>query len=186
MKKPVPYALPSLAYRQAIYQVYLSIYERRQALEPIRVQLLTNLLGGRPWAWRVVGISEGAIKHFVKNDYRSSKGLQRDHFIQRRHDTYSTMLSKNDTPMEFEAWWQYFWHNDRTVMMTKAEHNSKNKNELFCYPIDWRERYFPTNTIGYKFRITIEGAWLKEMIPTSELLPISTIAALPTGFNENA
>lgn len=184
MKKPIPYTLPSLEYRQALYQIYLSVFEQRKKLDHIRVPLLTNLFGRQPWSWRVVGISVGALEQIKANDFRTAKGLQRDHFIQRRYDTFLNMLPEDGVAMEFDAWWQYFWHNDRTIIMSKSEHNSKDKDEIVCYPINWKEGYFACNNlVGFKYRKTIEGAWLQEMVLTSEPQPVSATAASTTDFS---
>lgn len=179
MKKPIPNALPTLEYRQAIYQIYLTIFEQRNVLDHNRVPLLTNLFGRQRWSWRVVGISAGAVNHLEKIEFKTAKGLQRDHFIQRRNETFLDMLPEHGAPLKFEDWWQYFWHNDRTVIMTKAEHNSSDKEQIRCYPVNWEDGYFACNKlVGFKYRKTIEGAWVKEMVLSSDLQDLPSVAEI--------
>jgi len=171
--------MPSLEYRRAIYKIYLSIFEQRHVLNHNRVSLLTSLFGRQQWSWRVVGISLGAIDYIKSQNFKTAKGLQRDHFIQRRNETFLHMLPEDGLPLEFDAWWEYFWFNDRTVIVTKAEHNSMEKDEVLCVSVPWEEGYFACQKlVGFKYRKTIEGKWLETAIEgvASNVITPSTIS----------
>ena len=61
------------------------------------------------------------------------------------------MLEKK---LSFETWWSEFWENDRTILMTKKEHNNikqhtainlwKNSQDRI-FDIDWRLGNFTSN-----------------------------------------
>jgi len=134
---------------------------------------MTSLFAWKEWSWRVVGISKGAVCHLKDLGYPANyKGLVRDHFIQDRNETYKQMLQGNK-PMEFDVWWELYWNNDATIIMTKEEHNQKNdvRKKVLCYPLKWEQGYFACNPlIGFKCRKAIEGAYIKKKVEEEDIL----------------
>ena len=79
------------------------------------------------------------------------------------------MLKKK---LDFESYWKEFWENDRTVLMTKLEHNyiestknddrtilKKFKNSIF--DIDWRLGHFQSNKVaGFHYSKKREGIFI--------------------------
>ena len=48
-------------------------------------------------------------------------------------------------------------------MMTKNEHN-QDRDNVECFRLNWEDGYFPcASLIGFRYRKTIEGAYLKKM-----------------------
>ena len=91
---------------------------------------MTSILGRQEWTWRVVGITEGAIKTIIGDNYKSKitkPKLQRDHYYQDRNETYKQIFEKFHS---FEDWWNKVWDNDRTILMTKSEHSLKKKVKI--------------------------------------------------------
>ena len=118
---------------------------------------MNTLFAYEPWSWRVVGISKRAIRTFVKNKFIFKNGIfQRDHCYQGRDTTIREMLKKH---MPYEEWWSWFWKNDKTVLVTKTEHNKKSYNfKEDIIPIKWTEGYFQcSEMIGFKYKKKNEG-----------------------------
>ena len=169
MKKPTPIEMPSREYRDALYQIYLTIFEQRNILNNNHVSLMTSLLGRQRWSWRVTAVSKGAIEVLKSREFKNAKGLQRDHFIQNRNTTYNLMLPETGEPLSSEEWWKQFWHNDATVLLTKEEHHKLPKVKLMLYKLNWEEGYFTAKKfIGFNYRKTLEGAFLKNLIERDE------------------
>ena len=64
---------------------------------------LTQLLSlGAGAGWRPRAITIGALKLFVANNFKKSKGLERAHEFHRR-DTIKILIEKN---WEKDEWWQ--------------------------------------------------------------------------------
>jgi len=170
MKKPEPVDYPSLEYQTALYKIYQAVFEQ-EVLEENRIRLMTPLFAYRRWSWRVVGISEGAINLIKDCGYSSPKGLNRDHFLQDRTNTFRRMFPENGVILEQNHWWDLFWKNDATILMSKSEHGQKNHQTVRCYPLNWRDGYFACKTlVGFDCRKSIEGELLKSRIDSGDYL----------------
>jgi len=156
---------PDLKKKQKMYKLYQNIFNSN-FLDKKKIGLLNAAFGFEPWGWRVVGITKNAVDLIKKNNGNQNvtKHLVRDHFFQGRNVTYKKMLEKL---YNFDDWWKEFWNNDRTILMTKEEHNKiekikKNKDTLEkikknIYKIDWKKGYFPGASIGYLYSKKKEG-----------------------------
>jgi hypothetical protein len=174
MKRPLPESLdePPLKRRREIYRLYNVIWETEFELIKKR-SLLTSAFAYEPWGWRVVGITENAIKEIAINDFKKPSGkLCRDHSVPRK-DTYNKMLqTKSIVP--FEEWWKLFWRNDKTILMTNNEHQSvgqTQKKELSkIYSLDWKKGYFRNNNlVGWKHRKTVEGEYVRKLCEQNKI-----------------
>jgi hypothetical protein len=170
-KYPIPVNEPDEAYKNELHKIYEVIFD--SDIGENKKKLMTYLFAWRNWSWRVVGISESAINHIKVQDYSDfAKGLVRDHFVQDRDKTYSKMLSVNSR-LDFDEWWNLFWQNDRTIILTKDEHNkSENyRKKLLCFRLNWSDGYFSCNPlIGFKCRKTIEGEFIKNLVEGDKIL----------------
>ncbi len=72
-----------------------------------------------------------------------------------------------DNHMTFENWWPWFWDNDKTVIVTKNEHNSQNyiynfENEII--EIDWTKGFFKCQkTVGFHYTKKNEGMFIRQL-----------------------
>jgi hypothetical protein len=158
-KFPTKIFEPDEETRKEIYKLYKVIFNSK--LGDKRNKLMTYIFAWHPWSWRVVAISRGAFDNIRENDFFPlPKKIVRDHFLQDRNVTYKKML-ESDKPYEFEHWWNLFWDNDQTIIMTKDEHDNA-RDEVKCHQINWEDGYFSCNPlIGFKYRKSIEGSYLK-------------------------
>ena len=159
---------PSEKIKQEIYQFYTQIYDSSFEKQK-KKNLLTSIAGWEEWSWRVVGITVSAVVRILeeKGHARVKKELVRDHFFQGRSKTYDNMLKQK---LDFESYWKEFWENDKTILMTKEEHNKINTDKFTglwdstlnkIFDIDWRLGYFTSNKVaGYHFTYKREGQFI--------------------------
>ena len=176
---------PSQEKKEAIHAIYKEIFKRKEPLnsdyQKKAQSLMTYLFAWENWSWRVEGISKKAFEQITGQKSGSlSKGLVRHHFLEGgRSKTYSDLLSGNE-PLSLEEFFQYFWERDRTVILTRNEHDTeKNINGLKVMRLDWKEGYFQNSgLIGFKVRKNTEREYLsglsdeqQEWLEIRSLLP---------------
>ena len=155
---------PSDNLKREIYRLHKEVVNSKVLSDNKKEKTLNILLAYEPWSWRVVGISKKAIKMFKANKFRKLKkdGPQRDHFFQERNVTIRKMMEK---VMPFATWWDWFWENDRTLIITKEEHAKKSldyKNDII--KIDNNLGLFRTmKTVGYSFYPDYEAKLVEKL-----------------------
>ena len=159
---------PSQQIKEQIYKFYIQIFESSFDVQK-KKNLLTSIAGWEEWSWRVVGISVRAVGKILdqKGHARVKSELVRDHFFQGRSVTYNNMLK---TKLNFEDYWKEFWNNDRTILMTKDEHNKISTDKFTglwenisdkVFEIDWKLGNFKSNKVaGFHFTKQKEGIFV--------------------------
>ncbi|WP_075504580.1 hypothetical protein [Candidatus Pelagibacter communis] len=159
---------PSQQIKEQIYKFYIQIFESSFDVQK-KKNLLTSIAGWEEWSWRVVGISVRAVGKILdqKGHARVKSELVRDHFFQGRSVTYNNMLK---TKLNFEDYWKEFWDNDRTILMTKDEHNKISTDKFTglwenisdkVFEIDWKLGNFKSNKVaGFHFTKQKEGIFV--------------------------
>ena len=157
---------PSEKIKKEIYEFYIKIFDSSFDVQKKR-NLLTSIAGWEPWSWRVVGITIKAVGNIIRFNGHAKvrSNLVRDHFFQSRSETALNMLEKK---LDFETYWEEFWENDRTILMTKEEHNyvdswkTSSEDPLNrILEIDWRLGHFQSNKVaGYHFSKQKEGNFI--------------------------
>jgi hypothetical protein len=151
---------PTIEVQQTIYEFYKLIYGSDFALTKKR-SLMTSVMAYEKWSWRVVGITEDAVRIIAANGFRRpSKQLARDH-TKPRAETYSKIFNGN--VMEFDEWWEWVWEHDKTILMTNNEHHSRIVSKI--YDIDWKMGFFQSaGLVGWYQTKEREGAFIKQLI----------------------
>ena len=71
--------------------------------------------------------------------------------------------------MKIDDWWNYFWENDQTVLVTKNEHYKLPADQINLVPLDWQLGYFACKKmVGFDFRKSIEGAFIGKLAKKSQ------------------
>lgn len=116
------------------YELYVALHRsHRQHPEVFTMgrctMVLTAVMGGRPWSWRVVGITPAALQSFRNSAYKkvARDGITRAH-IQSRFQTTSELLQP-DEPFSAEKFICIWIENDKTVLCVRGE----NKDPLPPY-----------------------------------------------------
>ena len=131
--------------KEEMHQDYLTIYGMNAPL-PKKAIMLGGLLSCYEETWRVVGITEEALKVFKKHDFKSASkmGINRAHKVH-RITTYKEMLS---IKMEIESWWAYYIKHDTTILSTSSE----NRRHVFSKTIIIDEQLGLFKSRGFKWR----------------------------------
>lgn len=123
---------------------------------------MTAILDYETWSWRVVGITEEAIKAIARNNFnRPIRMLARDHTLSRR-ETYNRVFSEK---MPFDEWWNWIWENDKTILMTNEEHRLIHiQQPSKVYEIDPNLSYFVNGEVaGWYQSIAREGEFIRNL-----------------------
>jgi len=122
---------------------------------------MTSVLAYEKWSWRVVGITEEAVRVIANNNFkRPVKQLARDH-THSRAETYTKIF--NGELMAFEEWWAWVWEHDKTILMTNNEHHSRLVSKI--YDIDWTLGLFQSaGLVGWYQTKEREGSFLQKLI----------------------
>ena len=114
-------------------------------------------------SWRPTHITRSALSECVTGSTRN---------IQRAHGILSDRMDRMDRTMivlagetkTFDEWWSFFTHHDKTILVTRREHNSGQnfkKSDLIELP-SWEEDMFYNSGFSVKIRKKTEGVWLSE------------------------
>lgn len=131
--------------KEEIYEDYLAIFGMKAPISR-RVRMLSELMGCYEDHWRVVGITEEALKRFKEYDFKktSKMGINRSHESD-RNVTYKHMLSEK---MEIESWWSYYIERDITILSTSSENMSKDKSIII--KIDTERKLFKSQGFAWR------------------------------------
>ena len=131
-----------------------------------RYRMLGELFAVNPDAWRVVGITENALKVFAEHNFKrvSRMGINRSHLVD-RIATYTTMLE--GPLMECNEWWQFYVDTDKTILSTSTENMSKSELSK-VYDIDPALELFKSHGFAWRHKDP-EVRFLKETLDNLEL-----------------
>ena len=155
------YVEPTHEKKEELYRFYELIFNSSFTLTKKR-SLMTSVLGYETWSWRVVGITEEAVKAIARNKFKkTTKTLARDHTLSRK-DTYNRIFAEK---MNFNEWWDWIWENDKTVLMTNEEHNLihiKQPTKIYAIEPKW-SLFVDSGLIGWYQTRAREGEFVREL-----------------------
>jgi hypothetical protein len=87
-------------------------------------EILTAMMGGKKWSWRVVGITPAALKFLQSAGYKkvARDGVTRAH-IQSRSQTTIELLQP-EVPLSRSAFAEVWMKNDQTVLCVRGENRT--------------------------------------------------------------
>lgn len=158
---------PTADEKRSMYEMYKLIHGSHFSPAKKR-SVMTAVLGYESWSWRVVGITEEAIKAIARNDFKKpSHVLARDHNPP-RSNTYAKIFSGTE-PMPFADWWAAFWENDKTILMTNDEH----RREILIsrvFELDPKDGYFiDAEVAGWHQTKAHEGALIERLCAENKI-----------------
>jgi hypothetical protein len=116
--------------------------------------MLTSLMAGQPWSWRVIGITPDALKVLARHDFkRPSRQLQRGHKAG-RSGTAQALYVDRAKPMPLARFFDFFLKRDETVIMTNDENRHRPDSKFPDYiPFNANHELFPCGPlVGWKRR----------------------------------
>ncbi len=144
--------------RVALHSVYKALYETHRASPSIfqphdLTRMLTGLMGSRPWSWRVIGITQEALRLYSEHGYNKppNRQIQRGHLYGRSGTARE--LFDSPTAMTVDEFFKFFLARDRTVLMLTKENpsNSHNRPPPDFIPIDQDLQLFRCGgLVGYQ------------------------------------
>ena len=108
--------------KKIIFNGFLKIQQMEGVPLYTKHRMLQNLMGMRKDGWRVIGITEAALKKFIENDFERPKGINRSHIFQ-RSETSKIMIEKLD--WDIESWWNFYVERDECILATSSENMDK-------------------------------------------------------------
>jgi len=113
---------------------YLKIKEMIGLTMSQKCRLLSEMLFFTEDSWRVVGITENALKVFAKNGFKKvpRMGINRSHIIE-RNKTYTKLL---EGEFDCDNFWSIFLENDKTILSTSSENMSKSNSRIIKFDCD--------------------------------------------------
>ena len=134
---------------ELLYNLFKKIENSDLLEKQKKYHLFKHLMSHVEWCYRVTGITRDALICLKKNNFDKPKGkIHRGHRVN-LSQTYKYLKNNN---LNKDKWWEYFWNNDKTVLMTTDENsNKKNKQISDLYLIDYKKGLFKdTGNISYK------------------------------------
>jgi hypothetical protein len=155
------------ANKTALYKKYLSIFDAHHqdpeffTLRQSNAELST-VMGGRPWSWHVIGITNAALIRYKELNFKhvSKSGITRAH-IQPRFITTKILIS-GDRPFEIDCFFDLWLKSDKTIICGAGE-NTKEFNSKYIAIENDDYHLFASSTIGWKFSIKREGQYLRRL-----------------------
>jgi hypothetical protein len=143
---------------QAYYETYAVIFDQPFTLQK-KNRLFTALMGGEPWSWRVVGITEAALEELAKHELRHKNGLLcRAHLVE-RIETAKEFFTRRISRKEF---FRRFFEMDDTIIALKKSENKRRDRPTYI-PIDLDRKLFPSmKQVGWRHGPG-ERAYLREL-----------------------
>ena len=142
--------------KKTIFNGFLKIQEMEGVPMYTKHRMLQNLMGMRKDGWRVIGITEAALKKFIENDFERPKGINRSHIFQ-RSETSKIMIEKLD--WDIESWWNFYVERDECILATSSENMDK-KPDVIKHEVP-RELF---KTRGFAFTVKkAEKEFLKSL-----------------------
>lgn len=137
----------------ASYELYVALHRAHRQHPMIFdmgrcTSILTAIMGGRTWSWRVVGITPAALQKFRDAGYKKlpGDGIQRGH-IQSRFKTTAELMQPEE-PLSPENFARVWIENDQTVLCAKGE----NKDSLpdFISFADVEHALFQSSKVAWR------------------------------------
>lgn len=148
------------SFKEIMHSDYLVVCKMRSSIS-IKVRLITEITSQNPDVWRVVGITDAALRIFEKHNFQrvSRMGVNRSHIVN-RNTVYREML---ENPIEdFKEWWGFYHENDRCVLATRKENMSESVGDDYI-DIDESLGLFKSRGYAWTHRKDVEGEFLRKL-----------------------
>ena len=163
---------------ELLFQKYKLIYESHQSDQQFFsvaycTKELTSILGGRPYSWRVVGITAKALALFKQTNFelpafwaKRHRLPSADYKIQRAHKTGRKETTEDLLRMPLmgnaESFLSYWFKRDETILCGPGE----NRRLFDAHYVEIHNpvpHYFQSYQVGFQYREDVEGVMLKEL-----------------------
>ena len=139
-------------YKKDMFEAFKLICQM-EIPDNVKSRMLTTLYTMEPNHWRVTGISVEALKVFHDNGYKNRPkiGINRSHIVDRQDSNQELLQQFAFGGFEnHEQWWEYFWGNDATCLMTSSENMKKTEASEIIYFDNPGFSLFKSKGFGWK------------------------------------
>ena len=153
--------------QEALYQKYLAIHYAYKSdasfftLTQSNTEL-TTVMGGRPWSWHVIGITDAALVRYKELDFQNvaKSGITRAHLTPRFRTTQKLLAESK--PFSIDEFFSIWLAADKTVICGPGE-NTREFNAEYIKIDNTDYELFKSKTIGWRFRVQVEGVFLRSL-----------------------
>jgi hypothetical protein len=155
-----PYT-PNEATAEFLYKNYLLLRTAPPSITKWARQLALESIASCENSWRVIGISEQALREIAAAGKRTDQ--QRGHWYP-RESRYGALFGENSTVLERDAFIKFFFEHDTTVILTKAQNNSNGDHSTWGKIVPVEEGLFPLRGYIFGVRKGTEVPWAQKRV----------------------
>lgn len=154
---------------RALHSVYVAVYRAHRGAPDLFTlghctTIITALMSGQPWSWRVVGITPLALQRYKEQDFkhRSKQGFTRAH-LRPRIETVQQLLAP-EQPMSQMVFIETHLRYDATVICVKGQNT--NPGPKYIPFVNDDAALFPSKKVSWSHS-TKEHAFLRDLYDAS-------------------
>jgi hypothetical protein len=165
--------VPDLETSEFLHKIYLQIRSAPNGIDKWAKQGAFESIAACEESWRVVGISEDALRHIGITG--TNADLQRGHWFA-REQRYNALFGKGTEPMDQQTLISFFFEHDTTVVITKNQNSARGDHTSWGRIIPVPPGLFGISGYGFKVRKGVELPWVRHEIAQLDSMP-SAISA---------
>jgi hypothetical protein len=155
-----PY-VPTEATADFLYQNYLLLRTAPQSISKWARQLALESIASCEESWRVIGISELALREIATAGDRTNQ--QRGHWYP-RETRYNALFGEKSKVLERDAFIKFFFEHDTTVIVTKEQNNKNGDHSTWGRIIPVEAGLFPRRGYIPGVRKGTEVPWARARV----------------------
>lgn len=152
---------PDEATAEFLYKNYLLLRTAPPSISKWARQLALESIASCKNSWRVIGISEQALREIAAAGERTNQ--QRGHWYP-RESRYEALFGEKSEVLEPDAFIRFFFEHDTTVIVTKAQNNKNGDHSTWGKIIAVEEGLFPLSGYIFGVRKRKEVPWARKRV----------------------
>ena len=173
-----PYA-PDEETADFLYQTYLLLRTAPPSISKWAQQLSLESIASCPDSWRVIGISERALRKIAADGGKTTQ--QRGHWFA-REQRYGALFGEQTEVMERDAFIRFFFEHDTTVIIAKEQNNKGGDHTTWGKIIPVPEGYFPLSGYSFSVRKGKEMPWIRDQVAELDAHMVARAMASPRNY----
>ena len=152
---------PDAATADFLYRSYLLLRKAPPSISKWARQLALESIASCEDSWRVIGISEAALREIAEAGKRTTQ--QRGHWYP-RETRYGALFGKGSKVLKREAFIRFFFEHDTTVIVTKTQNNKNGDHSTWGKIVRVDAGLFPLRGYVFGVRKHIEVPWARDRV----------------------
>ncbi len=152
---------PDEATAEFLYKNYLLLRTAPPSITKWARQLALESIASCENSWRVIGISELALREIAAAGERTDQ--QRGHWYPREM-RYGALFGEKSKVLEHDAFIKFFFEHDTTVILTKAQNNKNGDHSTWGKIVPVTEGLFPLRGYIFGVRKRTEVPWARKLV----------------------